>query len=45
MSTTAPAQSQTAIAVQFVLTGIVWGSSFLFIAVALTGLTPAQVVW
>jgi drug/metabolite transporter (DMT)-like permease len=29
--------------VQFVLTGIVWGSSFLFIAVALTGMTPAQV--
>ena len=28
---------------QFVLTGIVWGSSFLFIAVALTGMTPAQV--
>jgi drug/metabolite transporter (DMT)-like permease len=29
--------------VQFILTGIVWGSSFLFIAVALTGMTPAQV--
>jgi len=28
--------------VQFVLTGIVWGSSFLFIAIALTGMTPAQ---
>lgn len=45
MSSTAPAPRQTAIAVQFVLTGIVWGASFLFIAVALTGLTPAQVVW
>lgn len=30
-------------AVQFVLTGLVWGSSFLLIAVALTGLSPAQV--
>jgi drug/metabolite transporter (DMT)-like permease len=38
-------QTPASIAVQFVLTGIVWGSSFLFIAVALTGLTPAQVVW
>lgn len=28
---------------QFVLAGIVWGSSFLFIAIALTGMTPAQV--
>lgn len=38
-----PSPSPVSIAVQFVLTGIVWGSSFLFIAVALTGLTPAQV--
>ncbi|MFJ4037878.1 DMT family transporter [Microbacterium sp. NPDC090007] len=38
-----PSPSPASIAVQFVLTGIVWGSSFLFIAVALTGLTPAQV--
>lgn len=30
-------------AVQFVLTGLVWGSSFLLIAIALTGLSPAQV--
>lgn len=28
---------------QFVLTGLVWGSSFLLIAIALTGLSPAQV--
>lgn len=35
--------SPASIVVQFVLTGIVWGSSFLFIAVALTGMTPAQV--
>jgi len=35
--------SPVSIAVQFVLTGIVWGSSFLFIAIALTGMTPAQV--
>jgi drug/metabolite transporter (DMT)-like permease len=31
--------------VQFVLTGIVWGSSFLFMKVALEGLSAAQVVW
>ncbi|MGP3535249.1 DMT family transporter [Microbacterium sp. RD1] len=37
--------SSLAIGVQFVLTGIVWGSSFLFIAVALTGMNPAQVAW
>ena len=35
--------SSASIAAQFVLTGIVWGSSFLFIAIALTGMTPAQV--
>ncbi len=32
-------------AVQFVLAGLVWGSSFLFMKVALDGLSPAQVVW
>ncbi|HYI51750.1 MAG TPA: DMT family transporter [Microbacterium sp.] len=32
-------------AVQFVLAGIVWGSSFLFMKVALVGLSPAQVAW
>ncbi|MEZ3159841.1 DMT family transporter [Microbacterium sp. BWT-B31] len=37
--------SNTAIAVQFTLAGVVWGSSFLFMKVALTGLAPAQVVW
>jgi len=31
--------------VQFVLLGIVWGSSFLFIKVGLGGLSPVQVVW
>lgn len=45
MNTPVSAPRQSAIAVQFVLTGIVWGSSFLFIAVALTGMTPAQVAW
>jgi len=35
--------SSASVAVQFVLTGLVWGSSFLLIAVALTGLSPAQV--
>ncbi|HEX5856536.1 MAG TPA: DMT family transporter [Microbacterium sp.] len=33
------------IAVQFTLTGIIWGSSFLFMKVALEGLSPAQVAW
>lgn len=37
--------SPASIAVQFVLCGVVWGSSFLFMKVALTGLSPAQVVW
>jgi drug/metabolite transporter (DMT)-like permease len=37
--------SQGSIAVQFVLTGIIWGSSFLFMKVALVGLSPAQVAW
>jgi drug/metabolite transporter (DMT)-like permease len=36
---------QAVIAVQFVLTGIIWGSSFLFMKVALGGLSPAQVAW
>ncbi|MEX0152629.1 DMT family transporter [Microbacterium sp. LMI1-1-1.1] len=35
--------SSASVAVQFVLTGLVWGSSFLLIAIALTGLSPAQV--
>ncbi|MFJ6653982.1 DMT family transporter [Microbacterium sp. NPDC091313] len=44
--TTAPLpRTSRAIGVQFVLTGLIWGSSFLFIAVALTGLSPAQVAW
>lgn len=33
------------IAVQFVLMGIIWGSSFLFMKVALGGISPAQVAW
>ena len=37
--------SQSSIAIQFVLTGIIWGSSFLFMKVALGGLSPAQVAW
>jgi drug/metabolite transporter (DMT)-like permease len=31
--------------VQFVLCGVIWGSSFLFMKVALGGLSPAQVAW
>lgn len=44
-STLVRTPSPLAIGVQFVLTGIVWGSSFLFIAVALTGMTFVQVAW
>ncbi|MEV8266522.1 DMT family transporter [Microbacterium sp. NPDC076911] len=41
----APSRFQVSVAVQFVLAGLVWGSSFLFMKVALDGLSPAQVVW
>lgn len=42
----APASSRRApITFQFILTGVVWGSSFLFMKVALGGISPAQVVW
>ncbi|WP_414684342.1 DMT family transporter [Microbacterium sp.] len=37
--------SQGWIVAQFVLTGIIWGSSFLFMKVALDGISPGQVVW
>lgn len=33
------------VTVQFVLCGIVWGSSFLFMKVALGGISPGQVAW
>lgn len=39
------ARPTTAITVQFVLAGVVWGSSFLFMKVALEGVSPAQVAW
>lgn len=45
MPSPSAAPSQTSVAVQFALTGIVWGSSFLFMKVALTGLAPGQVAW
>lgn len=38
-----PRSSDAWIAVQFTLAGVVWGASFLFIALALEGLSPAQV--
>ena len=44
-SATAGAPARASVAVLFVLTGIVWGSSFLFMKVALGGLSPAQVAW
>ena len=37
--------SGASVTVQFVLTGIIWGSSFLFMKVALVGLSPGQVAW
>jgi drug/metabolite transporter (DMT)-like permease len=37
--------SQGWITLQFVLAGIIWGSSFLFMKVALEGLSPGQVAW
>ena len=39
------APAHLSIAVQFTLTGVVWGSSFLFMKVALGGMSPAQVAW
>ena len=38
-------RAQLSVAVGFVLTGIIWGSSFLFMKVALGGLSPGQVAW
>jgi len=37
--------SSASVTVQFVLCGIVWGSSFLFMKISLEGLAPAQVAW
>lgn len=45
VATARSAPSNASVAVQFVLCGIVWGSSFLFMKVALTGISPGQVVW
>lgn len=41
----AGAPSARWVAIQFVLAGIVWGASFLFMKVSLTGISPAQVAW
>lgn len=41
----APASSPAWITTQFVLCGIVWGASFLFMKVSLDGVSPAQVAW
>ncbi|RLK47511.1 DMT family transporter [Microbacterium telephonicum] len=40
-----PSSRTSSITAQFVLGGIVWGSSFLFMKVALEGVSPGQVVW
>ena len=37
--------SPTSVTIQFVLCGIIWGSSFLFMKVALEGISPGQVAW
>ena len=39
------APSNVSVTVQFILAGVVWGSSFLFMKVALEGISPAQVAW
>lgn len=48
-STTSPSSPPPAatgrIALQFVLAGVVWGSSFLFMKIALEGVSPGQVAW
>lgn len=33
------------VTLQFILCGVIWGASFLFMKVALTGISPAQVAW
>jgi drug/metabolite transporter (DMT)-like permease len=40
-----PAPRAASVPAQFVLGGVVWGSSFLFMKVALEGVSPGQVVW
>lgn len=40
-----PAPTARWVSAQFVLAGIVWGSSFLFMKVSLTGISPGQVAW
>lgn len=37
--------ANASVTVQFILAGLVWGSSFLFMKVALEGMAPAQVAW
>ena len=37
--------SPTSVTIQFVLCGIIWGSSFLFMKVALEGISAGQVAW
>lgn len=41
----AASRAQLSVAVQFALAGIVWGASFLFMKIALEGISPAQVAW
>ncbi|MFS0733407.1 DMT family transporter [Microbacterium sp. 1P10UB] len=45
MTDAARTPTSATVTVQFVLCGIVWGSSFLFMKVGLEGLSPAQVAW
>ncbi|SDH39124.1 DMT family transporter [Microbacterium pygmaeum] len=37
--------SSVSVTIQFVLCGVIWGSSFLFMKVALGGISPGQVAW
>lgn len=45
MTTTETAPRPAWITTQFVLSGLVWGASFLFMKVSLEGVSPAQVAW
>ncbi len=45
MSETAAGAKRYGVAIQFVLMGLAWGSSFLFMKVALDGVSFAQIAW
>ena len=45
VSIAAASHSNAAILIRFLAMGTAWGSSFLFVAIAMRGLSPGQVVW